>query len=108
MLCRIALRPPEDVPEVTLAEAHRIHSVLMECLETFVDKNRDYNDSWRKSGLLGVLIRLQDKIERAINLSNNGLKARVKTESLEDTLRDAIVYMAMAVILLEEMREARE
>jgi len=80
----------------------------MECLETFVDKNRDYNDSWRKSGLLGVLIRLQDKIERAINLSNNGLKARVKTESLEDTLRDAIVYMAMAVILLEEVGEARK
>lgn len=108
MLCRVALRPPEDVPEATLAEAHRIHSVLMECLETFVDKNRDYNNSWRKSGLLGVLIRLQDKIERAINLSNNGLKASVKTESLEDTLRDAIVYMAMAVILLEETREARK
>jgi len=32
----------------------------------------------------------------------------VKTESLEDTLRDAIVYMAMAVILLEEVGEARK
>lgn len=73
-----------------------------ECRETFRRKNADYGDSFREDGTLGVLIRMKDKISRAITLiRNEGEGALVKDEALRDTLLDHSNYSKMAVICMD-------
>ena len=70
--------------------------IQAEGLELFIKKNADYGNSYKQYGLIGVLVRLQDKINRALNISKNGI--HVKDESLRDTLIDLHNYAAMALM----------
>lgn len=70
--------------------------IQSEGLELFIRKNADYGDSYKQYGLIGVLVRLQDKINRCLNISKNGIS--VKDESLRDTLIDLHNYAAMALM----------
>ena len=73
-----------------------------ECRETFRKKNSDYGDSFREDGVLGVMIRMKDKLNRAISLCRKeGEGALVADEALRDTLLDLSNYGKMAVICLE-------
>jgi hypothetical protein len=67
-------------------------------LELFERKNRDYGDAFAKFGLVGVLVRIEDKIQRAISISNSGITL-VDDEGLKDTLLDLHNYAAMALML---------
>ena len=70
--------------------------IQAEGLELFIRKNADYGDSYKQYGLIGVLVRLQDKINRCLNITKNGIS--VKDESLRDTLIDLHNYAAMALM----------
>jgi hypothetical protein len=48
--------------------------------------------------VVGVLVRIEDKIQRAISISNSGITL-VDDESLKDTLLDLHNYAAMALML---------
>jgi hypothetical protein len=67
-------------------------------LELFERKNKDYGDAFAKFGLVGVLVRIEDKIQRAISISNSGI-VLVDDEGLKDTLLDLHNYAAMALML---------
>jgi hypothetical protein len=67
-------------------------------LELFERKNKDYGDAFAKFGLVGVLVRIEDKIQRAISISNSGITL-VDDEGLKDTLLDLHNYAAMALML---------
>jgi hypothetical protein len=67
-------------------------------LEIFKKKNADYGDAFAKHGLVGVLIRIEDKIQRALSISKSGVTL-VDSESLQDTLLDLHNYAAMALVL---------
>lgn len=67
-------------------------------------KNKDYNDSWAKQGLVGVLTRLSDKLERALNISDDGHTVQVVDEKLEDTLVDLSNYSLMALMIMHGYR----
>lgn len=69
-------------------------------LNLFEKKNRDYGDSFAKYGTIGVLIRMEDKIQRAVSISQKGV-ALVDDEGLKDTLLDLHNYAAMALMLME-------
>ncbi len=73
-----------------------IRNRLMEVADLVISKQRDYgSDNLKEFGELGIVIRLNDKMNRLKNLlENNKLP---KNESVEDTLRDMIGY---AVLLL--------
>ncbi len=71
------------------------------CLELFKKKNKDYGDAFAKFGVIGVLTRIEDKILRSMNITNNGINL-VDNESLRDTLMDLHNYAAMAVMLMDE------
>ena len=73
--------------------------IQAEGLELFIKKNADYGNSYKQYGLIGVLVRLQDKINRALNITKNGIQ--VKDESLRDTLIDLHNYAAMALMETE-------
>jgi hypothetical protein len=70
-------------------------------LELFTRKNADYGDAFAKYGLVGVLMRIEDKIQRALSITKNGVNL-VKDEGIKDTLLDLHNYAAMALMLLEE------
>ena len=75
-------------------------------LELFIKKNNDYGDAFAKYGVIGVLIRIQDKIQRALTLSESGTKIQlVNDEKITDTLLDLHNYSAMALMLLKEYQE---
>jgi hypothetical protein len=70
-------------------------------LELFARKNADYGDAFATFGLIGVLVRIEDKIKRALSISNTGVTL-VNDEGLQDTLLDLHNYAAMALMLRNE------
>ena len=46
-------------------------NIQKEGLELFEKKNKDYGDSFSKHGLIGILIRISEKIDRSVNITNN-------------------------------------
>ena len=72
--------------------------------ELFVKKNIDYGDSFAKYGIIGVLMRIEDKIQRAMTITNNGVNL-INDEGIKDTLLDLHNYAAMALMLYNEKIE---
>jgi len=70
-------------------------------LELFTRKNTDYGDAFAKYGVIGVLMRIEDKIQRSLSITKNGVNL-VSDEGIKDTLLDLHNYAAMALMLLEE------
>jgi len=77
------------------------NSVQKEALELFTKKNTDYGDAFATYGVIGVLVRMGDKISRLSSITKNGINL-VDNESIRDTLIDLHNYSAMAVMLLDE------
>ena len=72
-----------------------------EGLELFTKKNIDYGDAFAKYGTIGVLMRIEDKIQRSVSITKNSITL-VNSESIRDTLLDLHNYSAMALMLLDE------
>jgi hypothetical protein len=72
-----------------------------EGLELFAKKNKDYGDAFAKYGVIGVLMRMEDKIQRAMSITKNGVNL-VDDEGMRDTLIDLHNYAAMAIMLMDE------
>jgi hypothetical protein len=70
-------------------------------LELFTKKNADYGDAFAKYGVIGVLMRIEDKIQRAMSITKTGV-ILVNDEGMRDTLLDLHNYAAMALMLLDE------
>jgi hypothetical protein len=79
----------------------QLEKIQAEALELFKKKNADYGDAFAKYGLVGVLMRIEDKIQRGLSITKNGV-VLVSDEGLKDTLLDLHNYAAMAMMLLEE------
>ena len=81
----------------------RIQEQADDLAQLLIRKNADYGNSfeeqYNKRGLLGVLIRLEDKIARLDNLQKNSAKV---DESIKDTLVDLAGYALLASILVGE------
>ena len=75
-------------------------AIQKEALELFKKKNTDYGDAFAKFGTVGVLMRIEDKIQRALSITRNGVNL-VEDEKIKDTLLDLHNYAAMAMMLLK-------
>jgi hypothetical protein len=75
--------------------------VQQTALELFKKKNTDYGDAFAKFGLVGVLIRIEDKLQRSMSITKNGVNL-INDEGIKDTLIDLHNYSAMALMLLDE------
>ena len=79
----------------------KMKEIQSDCLEVFRKKNIDYGDAFAKYGVIGVLMRIEDKIQRALSITKNGVTL-VNDEGMKDTLLDLHNYAAMAIMLLDE------
>ena len=79
----------------------QLREIQQNALELFRKKNKDYGDAFAKFGVIGVLMRIEDKLQRGISITKNQIHL-VNDESLEDTLIDLHNYAAMALMLIKE------
>lgn len=79
----------------------QMKKIQNEGLELFKNKNIDYGDAFAKYGIIGVLIRIEDKLQRSISITKNGVNL-INNECIRDTLIDLHNYSAMAIMLLDE------
>ena len=77
----------------------QLKDIQESALELFKRKNADYGDAFAKYGPVGVLMRIEDKIQRFLSINKNGITL-VNDESLKDTLLDLHNYAAMALMLM--------
>jgi hypothetical protein len=73
--------------------------VAAKVVDLVIRKNKDYGDAWQMQGINGVLVRLCDKLYRVENIQ--GREALVASESVKDTLEDAIGYALLGLLYLE-------
>ena len=78
-----------------------MREVQSNALVLFIKKNADYGDAFAKFGVIGVLMRIEDKIQRSLSITKNGVNL-VNDEGIRDTLLDLHNYAAMALMLLDE------
>ena len=79
----------------------QMKTVQAEALELFTKKNIDYGDAFAKYGVIGVLMRIEDKLHRSMSITKNGVNL-ISDEGIRDTLIDLHNYAAMALMLLDE------
>lgn len=85
-------------------------SITERMLETYKKKNADYGSSFDKSmnefGLMSAVVRMSDKMERLKSLVKKD--AKVKDESVEDTLLDLANYCIMTVMHLKVNKDGNK
>ncbi len=78
----------------------QMQKVHQEALELFIKKNADYGDAFAKYGVIGVLVRMEDKLQRCMSITKSNVT--LVDERIRDTLIDLHNYSAMAIMLLDE------
>lgn len=81
---------------------NQLQLIQSECLEIFKKKNADYGDAFATHGVVGVLVRINDKLSRYINITKIGIEINVSEETLRDTLMDLHNYSAMAIMCIKD------
>ena len=81
---------------------NQLKSIQAECVKNFEKKNADYGDAFATHGVVGVLVRINDKLSRFTNITKNGIEINVADETLKDTLMDLHNYAAMAIMCIEK------
>lgn len=95
------VQPTVDKVQENSLRVRQMKAVQSQALELFAKKNADYGDAFAKFGVIGVLMRIEDKIQRSLSITKNGVNL-VNDESIRDTLLDLHNYAAMALMLLDE------
>jgi len=76
-----------------------------EARELFARKNADYGDAFADYGIVGVMVRMGDKIARISSLASKD--AETTSESVADTYIDLYNYSIMALMLVgDELSES--
>ena len=82
----------------------KFREVQDKSFELFKRKNSDYGNAFEEHGTIGILVRINDKIKRAMNISGKQMTL-VDDESLRDTLVDLHNYCALAIVLIDKENE---
>ena len=86
---------------IKMDRVEQMKKIQKEGLELFTKKNADYGDAFAKYGIIGVLMRIEDKLQRSMSITKSGVNL-VNDEGIRDTLIVLHNYAAMALILMDE------
>lgn len=84
---------------------HKFSFTIFKLIIIFMIKNMAYKDSYKKHGVLGIIIRCSDKIDRLYNLELADMKGQFiheNDESKSDNLNDIAVYGILGCMEIEE------
>jgi hypothetical protein len=77
-----------------------IEEILDASYKLGIAKNRDYGSvNILQYGVVGLIVRLGDKIARASNLLKDGNTAMIANEKVEDTIMDMVNYATYGIML---------
>lgn len=85
----------------------KFRNIQDECFALFKCKNADYGNAFEEFGTIGILIRMNDKVKRAITITDKQITL-VNTESLRDTLVDLHNYSALAIALIDKNNASKK
>ena len=81
-----------------------LDKALAEIRALLIKKHHDYGPrNLARFGMLGILVRLSDKLERLINIQQS--QAMVEDETIVDSLRDLAGYAVQAILLERKVIE---
>ena len=72
-------------------------TIIKENTVLFENKNSDYGNSFTDFGLIGIIVRLNDKINRILNLTKKSNIMKVD-EKIEDTINDLYNYCMIGLM----------
>lgn len=84
--------------EQMLIDNAKFKEITDRFVELRTKKGKDYGNSWRILGLLGVTVQVVHKAIRIWNLRNR----EPENESLRDSFMDIAIYSIMAMMLIDE------
>lgn len=73
-----------------------------DCRDIFEKKNSDYGNSFLDFDSIGILVRLNDKINRTENLHKNNKVNNF--EAIDDSIIDSFNYVILALVLLSDFK----
>ena len=78
-------------------EKKSTHKVMMTNRDLFIKKNSDYGNSFEDFGYIGIIIRINDKINRLKSLYRIK-NINIEDESFEDTINDLYNYTILGLL----------
>ena len=70
-------------------------------MDLFVKKNEDYDNAFNEFCIIGILMKIRDKIQTAINNNKESILF-INDESMKNTLIDLQNYAAIGLMVFEE------
>ena len=95
-------KQPALTPELAQFQT-QLDELFRDMTDLLVRKRKSYGTTaLTKFGMMGVLIRASDKIDRLTTMVNNGTTQTADNESMADAWRDLIGYSALALLMMDE------
>lgn len=85
---------------VLLLNSENMTDIYNNCYLTFQLKNADYGNSFVDFGLIGIIVRINDKINRLKKITVT--TPNIINEKIEDTLMDLINYTIISHLIINE------
>ena len=85
----------------TITDIEKFKIIQQTAFELFNSKNADYGNAYKECGKVGLIVRMKDKINRYINISENGIHI-TNNEKLEDTILDLMNYCCLLLMLIND------
>ena len=76
--------------------------------EIFKKKNKAYGSSYQDYGSVGIIIRMNDKINRLRNITKNSVNIDCTDESLCDTIADMGNYCILALLEIDRLEKEQD
>ena len=84
-------------------DINKFQEVLIERMDLFAKKNNDYGSSFRTEDIVGVVIRLGDKLSRLKKVSSKGYELQIVSEGLDELFLDIANYCDIGRLLLKAL-----
>ncbi len=79
-----------------------------ELYKLYLQKNKCYGDSYKDYGAIGIIIRMNDKINRMKTITNHNVNIDCGDEGLKDTLRDLSNYAVLALMEIQRLEREQD
>jgi len=79
-----------------------------ELYKIFLQKNSAYGASYQDYGAIGVLVRMNDKINRLRTITKSSVSIDCGDETLRDTLKDLANYCVLALLELDRLEKEQD
>ena len=90
-----------------IEDVQKFEELQKECFEIFKKKNKDYARAYKDFSTIGLIVRINDKIKRMLNITETGI-VLVNDEKLSDTLRDLANYSIISLMELETNKKVKK